>query len=62
MNWELIKKLKDSVKIPIIGNGDVKNINDYIQILEETNCDAVMVGRAALGNPWIFNQIKALLK
>ena len=58
-NWELIKELKDNVNIPVIGNGDVKNIDDYIRIVDETNCDAVMIGRGALGNPWIFKQISS---
>ena len=57
-DWNSIKILKESVNIPVIGNGDVKNINDYKKIVEETGCDAVMIGRAALGNPWIFKQIK----
>ena len=56
-NWNSIKILKENIKIPVIGNGDVKNIDDYIKILEETKCDAVMIGRAALGNPWIFKHI-----
>ena len=57
-DWNSIKVLKDNVNIPVIGNGDVKSLEDYINILEETNCDAVMIGRAALGNPWIFKEIK----
>jgi len=57
-DWNSIKTLKENVNIPVIGNGDVKNIDDYKKILEETGCDAVMIGRAALGNPWIFRQIK----
>ena len=57
-DWKSIKILKENVNIPVIGNGDVKNVNDYKRIKEETGCDAVMIGRASLGNPWIFNQIK----
>ena len=57
-NWDLIKELKNSVNIPVIGNGDVKNIDDYHSILNQTKCDAVMIGRAALGNPWIFKNIQ----
>ena len=57
-DWNSIKILKENVSIPIIGNGDVKNIDDYIKIREQTKCDAVMIGRAALGNPWIFKHIK----
>ena len=56
-DWSLIRELKDNSSIPIIGNGDVKGLNDYIQIKEESNCDAVMIGRGALGKPWIFNDI-----
>ena len=56
-DWSLIKIMKENSSIPIIGNGDVKNIDDYIRMREETNCDAVMIGRGALGNPWIFKQI-----
>ncbi len=57
-DWDLIKKLKEIVNIPVIGNGDVKNIDDYHSILKQTKCDAVMIGRAALGNPWIFKNIQ----
>ena len=57
-NWESIKILKENVNIPVIGNGDVKNLDDYIKIQEKTKCDAVMIGRAALGNPWIFKHIR----
>jgi len=55
--WEYIKKVKDSVNIPIIGNGDIKTPEDAVKMLKETGCDAVMVGRAALGNPWIIKKI-----
>ena len=56
-NWELIKKLKDSIKIPVIGNGDVTNVKKYNEMINITGCDAVMIGRGALGNPWIFRDI-----
>ncbi len=56
-DWSLIKDLKKSVSIPVIGNGDIKGYNDYKKMLEYTKCDAVMIGRAALGNPWIFSHI-----
>ncbi len=56
-NWQLIKDLKSAVKIPVIGNGDVKNADDYFKMKETTGCDGVMIGRAALGNPWIFKSI-----
>ncbi len=56
-NWELIKELKESVSIPVIGNGDVKSVQDYNNMKCITGCDGVMIGRAALGNPWIFKSI-----
>ena len=56
-NWDYIKDLKEAVSIPVIGNGDVENYSDYLKIREYTKCDAVMIGRAALGNPWIFKNI-----
>ena len=56
-NWSLIKELKDSVSIPIIGNGDIRNIEDYDNIKQQTGCDGVMIGRAAMGKPWIFSLI-----
>ena len=59
--WNYIRQLKDSCTIPIIGNGDVCTTNDMIQMFEETGCDAVMVGRAAYGNPWFFRDAKAKL-
>ncbi len=45
----------------MIGNGDIQTSDDVLRMFEETNCDAVMIGRAALGNPWIFNQTRAFL-
>lgn len=60
-DWTSIKKLKDSVSIPVIGNGDIKKPQDVLKMLEETGCDAVMIGRAAMGNPFIFNQINRFL-
>ena len=56
-DWNLIKELKESVEIPIIGNGDVTNVADFHNMLKITGCDAVMIGRGALGNPWIFKDI-----
>lgn len=53
-NWSIIKEVKKSVSIPVIGNGDVTNPKIAKKMLEETDCDAVMIGRGALGNPWIF--------
>jgi len=61
-DWEIIKKVKESVSIPVIGNGDVSTPYDAKRLLEETNCDGIMIGRAARGNPWIFKQINHFLK
>lgn len=55
-NWEIIKDLKNNVNIPVIGNGDIKTIKDAKRMLEETKCDAIMIGRASLGNPWFIKQ------
>jgi nifR3 family TIM-barrel protein len=55
--WEWIAAVKDAVTIPVIGNGDVRTPEDAAALVAETNCDAVMIGRAAPANPWIFRQI-----
>ena len=56
-DWAMIKKVKESVKIPVIGNGDVFEPQDAIRLYEETGCDGIMIARGAKGNPWIFKQI-----
>ena len=57
-NWELIKHLKQNVSIPVIGNGDVYSIDNIKEMFDYTECDAVMIARAAQGNPWIFKEAK----
>ncbi len=61
-DWEIIARVKDKVSIPVIGNGDVTDGVSAAAILKQTGCDGVMVGRAARGNPWIFQQIAAYLR
>jgi tRNA-dihydrouridine synthase B len=56
-NWNIIRDVKQSVKMPVIGNGDINSPQDAVRMLRETGCDAVMIGRAASNNPWIFRQI-----
>ena len=56
--WEWIAAVKDAVKIPVIGNGDVRTPEDACKMITQTNCDAVMIGRMAPSNPWIFRQIE----
>jgi putative TIM-barrel protein, nifR3 family len=55
-DWSIIKKVKESVSIPVIGNGDILSCYDAKRMLEETNCDAVMIGRGVLGNPWLIKE------
>lgn len=56
-NWDIIREVKQSVAIPVIGNGDVFTTEDANKLFEVTKCDGIMIGRGSLGNPWIFSQI-----
>ncbi|ALB48508.1 MULTISPECIES: tRNA dihydrouridine synthase DusB [Clostridium] len=60
-DWDIIKRVKDSVSIPVIGNGDVFSPEDAIRMKRTTNCDGIMIARGSQGNPWIFRQINNLL-
>ena len=61
-DWDIIRQVKEAVKIPVIGNGDVDSPQKAKELLEQTGCDGIMVGRGARGNPWIFREIKAYLE
>ncbi len=61
-DWNIIRKVKESVSIPVIGNGDINTPEDAIRMLKETGCDGIMIGRGARGNPWIFQRVNAYMK
>ena len=61
-DWDIIRQVKEAVSIPVIGNGDVTGPESAKKMIDETGVDGIMIGRAARGNPWIFNQIKEYLE
>ena len=60
-NWQIINAVKKKLSIPVIGNGDITVAPDAVAMFEQTGCDGVMIGRAALSNPWIFSQVAVLM-
>ena len=61
-DWDIIAEIKQAINIPVIGNVDVFEVEDAVNMLEKTKCDAIMIGRGAQGNPWIFNRINHYMK
>ena len=61
-DWEIIKKVKEAVNIPVIGNGDIKSKEDALKMFDQTNVDAIMIGRAAIGNPCVFQELVGYLQ
>jgi tRNA-dihydrouridine synthase B len=60
-NWDHIRQVKERVSIPVIGNGDIRTPEDAAAMLRQTKCDGIMIGRAAMGDPWIFERIRTFL-
>jgi nifR3 family TIM-barrel protein len=61
-NWELVRQIKEAVKVPVSGSGDVTTVEEALARWRETNCDGVLIGRGAMANPWIFRQIDDILQ
>lgn len=61
-DWDIIEEIKSEVNIPVIGNGDIFTFDDAVRIREKTGCDAIMIGRGAQGNPWIFDRVNHFIK
>jgi len=61
-DWSIIRRVKDSLTIPVIGNGDIETVDDAARMFDETGCDGIMIGRAAMGNPWLLRQVRQFLE
>ena len=61
-DWGIIRQVKEAVRVPVIGNGDIFAVEDALRMMQETGCDGVMVARGAQGNPWIFEEIRAAME